>query len=116
MHVCVKCLMYCIAENVGGRKHWRIWPIDLQSPKFSPSKNPILILQILWRAEFTKVLYSKQSEELNLLMFSSANVFCYTVIMIVINFVVTVDTCSKDVVMLVIDVTVHVIEYEVMLL
>ena len=65
---------YCIAKNVGRRKHGRSWSIDL---KFSPSK--ILILQILWRAEFAKVLYSKQSEELNLLMFSPANVFCYTV-------------------------------------
>ena len=33
--------------------------INLQLPKFSPSKNPVLILQILWRAEFAKVLYSK---------------------------------------------------------
>ena len=71
---------YRIAENVGGRKHWRIWQIDLRSAKFSPSKNPILILQILWRAEFTNVLYSKQSEELNLSMFSPTNVFRYTVI------------------------------------
>ena len=71
--------IYRIAENVGKRKHWQIWWIDLQLPKFSPSKNPILILQILWRAEFAKVLYSKQSEELNWPMFSPINAFRYTV-------------------------------------
>ena len=42
-------LKYRIAENVGGRKHWRIWRIDGQSPKFSPSnlrniQYPIFIL------------------------------------------------------------------------
>ena len=64
-------LRYCIAENVSGRKHWRIWQVKVFS-----SKNPILILQILWRAEFAKILYSKQSEELNSPMFSPTN---YTV-------------------------------------
>ena len=35
---------YRIAENIGGRKHWRIWRIESQSPKFSPS--------ILWNFNF----------------------------------------------------------------
>ena len=41
---------YRIVENVDGRKHWRIWRIDGQSPKFSPSnlrniQYPIFIVR-----------------------------------------------------------------------
>ena len=46
---CYKEVTYQIAENVGGSKHWRIWQIDGQSPKFSPTnlrniQYPIFIL------------------------------------------------------------------------
>ena len=42
---------YRLAENVGGRKHWRIWRIDDQSPKFSPSN--------LWNIQCGEALFSR---------------------------------------------------------
>ena len=66
-----------VGENIGK------FGIDRSTiAKLFSLKNPIPILHILWRAEFAKVLYSKQSEELNSPMFSSTNVFCYTVCLI----------------------------------
>ena len=55
----VSLTIYRIAENVGRRKHWRIWQIGGQSPKFSPSN--------LWNSQypyfigkpFAKVISSK---------------------------------------------------------
>ena len=48
---CVAIIIYIyrIAENVGGRKHWRI---DGQSPKFSPS---ILNFRILFAVHVIQV-------------------------------------------------------------
>ena len=37
-----------IAENIGRRKYWRIWQIDGQLPKFSPSNLRIFDIRILF--------------------------------------------------------------------
>ena len=42
------CSWYHIVENIGGRKHWWIWRIDGQSPKFSPSNLWIFNIRILF--------------------------------------------------------------------
>ena len=88
---------YCIAENVSGRKHWRIWWIDLQSPKFSSSKIlslsfkfygeldlPRFVLQTIRKIEFANVfsrqrfsLYSTQVQaELGLRYVVTGSILC----------------------------------------
>jgi len=33
-------MTYCIAQNFGGKKHWRIWQMKLYPPMFFP---PIIL-------------------------------------------------------------------------
>ena len=49
------CWLYCIAENIGGRKHWWIWQIDGQSPKLSSSNLRIFNIRILFVGHSPKV-------------------------------------------------------------
>ena len=37
-------MLYCIAQNFGGRKLWRIWRFATDSPKFYPPKTFILAI------------------------------------------------------------------------
>ena len=71
--------MYRIAQNVGGGKHWWIWRLSIDSPKFS---HPNIVNTLKGNGkptQFAKVLPSKYTSRVILLKFHPANILHYTV-------------------------------------
>jgi len=74
---------YRIAENVDGRKLWRIWQFATNSPKkFYP---PIAEKAIEARLKFAKVFFTKCNLACNSPKFSPAKIFRYTVLQILLT-------------------------------
>ena len=57
--LCLSVLLYCIAENIGRRKRWRIWHIDGQLQKVSPSNLWNIQYPYFIGRPFAKVFSSK---------------------------------------------------------
>ena len=70
---------YRIAQNFGGRKHWRIWRLGANLPKFYPSKFSITLVFYRCSAQSANVFSAKYILGSNLPKFSTARVLCYTV-------------------------------------
>ena len=71
---------YRIAQNVGGGKHWRIWRLSIDSPKFS---HPNIINTFKCNrkpTQFAKVLPSNYTSRMISPKFHPANILRYTVL------------------------------------
>ena len=74
----LKCI-YRIAQNAGGGKHWRIWRLSIDSPKFS-HPNIVNTLKCNGKpTQFTKVLPSNYTSRVISPKFHPANILHYTV-------------------------------------
>ena len=70
---------YRIAQNVGGGKHWRIWRLSIDSPKFS-HPNIINTLKCNGKpTQFAKVLPSNHTSRVISPKFHPTNILRYTV-------------------------------------
>ena len=73
-------MKYRIAQNFGGRKHWRIWRLGANSPKFCPPKFSITLVFYRCSTQSANVFSAKYILGANPPKFSTAKVLCYTVI------------------------------------
>ena len=70
---------YRIAQNVGGGKHWQIWRLTIDSPKFS---HPSIVSTLKCNGkptQFAKVLPSNYTSRVISPKFHPANILRYTV-------------------------------------
>ena len=77
---CKDAIDYCIAQNFGDRKHWRIWWLGANSPKFYPPKFSITLVFYRCSTQSAKVFSAKYILGANLPKFSTAKVLCYMVL------------------------------------
>ena len=75
----IKLVTYRIAQNFGGRKHWRIWRLGANSPKFYPPKFSITLVFYHCSTQSANVFSAKYILGANPPKFSTAKVLCYTV-------------------------------------
>ena len=71
--------IYRIVQNVGRVKHWRIWRLSIDSPKFSHPKIVIKLKCNGKPTQFVKVLPSNYTSRVISPKFHSANILHYTV-------------------------------------
>jgi len=70
---------YCIAQNVGGGKYWRIWRLSIDSPKFS-HPNIVNTLKCNGKpTQFAKVLPSNYTSKVISPKFHPANILRCTI-------------------------------------
>ena len=70
---------YRIAQNFGGRKHWRIWRLGANSLKFYWPKFSIILVFYHCSTQSADVFSAKYILGANPPKFSTAKVLCYTV-------------------------------------
>ena len=70
---------YRIAQNFGGRKHWRIWWLGANSPKFYLPKFSITLVFYRCSTQSANVFSTKYISGANPPKFSTAKILCYTV-------------------------------------
>ena len=76
-------LVYRIVQNVGGGKHWRIWRLSIDSPKFS---HPSIVNTLKCNGkptQFAKVLPSNYMSRVISPKFTPANILRYMVFTLV---------------------------------
>ena len=71
------CVGYRIAQNVGGGKHWRIWQLSIDSPKFS---HPKIVDTLKYNGKLTQFAKVLPSKYVSRLKFHSANILRYTLV------------------------------------
>ena len=72
-------MQYRIAQNFGGRKHWQIWRLRANSPKFYPPKFSITLVFYRCSAHSANVFSAKYILGANPPKFSTAKVLYHTV-------------------------------------
>ena len=73
------CVQYRIAQNFGSRKHWRIWRLGANSPKFYPPKFSITLVFYRCSTQSANVFSITYILGANPPRFSTAKVLCSTV-------------------------------------
>ena len=67
------------STKFGGRKHWRIWQLGVNSPKFYSPKFSITLVFYCCSTQSTNVFSAKYILGANPPKFSTAKVLCYMV-------------------------------------
>ena len=76
----IKVSTYRIAQNFGSRKHWWIWRLRVNSPKFYPPKFSITLVFYRCSAQSANVFFAKYILGANLPKFSTAKALYYMVL------------------------------------